>query len=207
MKIEKSRFEMIAYTPALEQVIELAGRVCWKSEDRITGSSHEKFIRMLKSKNHASVLEHGSITVKIICDRGISHELVRHRLASFSQESTRYACYSDDKFDNEITVIDIHPHVPEESLLWTDWWISCNLAEQTYLRMVENGVKPEMARSVLPNSLKTEVFITANPREWLHIFEMRTSSSAHPQMREIMVPLKAQFSRLWPSIFGDVNAN
>ena len=205
MKIIAASFEILAATPDLEKVIELAGRTCYKSEDKITDDSAEAFVSKIRSANHASVLEHGSISVKFTVDRGVSHELVRHRVASFSQESTRYANYSKDKFGNEITVIDIRggfPQISEQA--YDDWLATCQYAEAKYLHMTGTGSKAQEARSVLPNSLKTEVVMTANPREWRHVIMLRSAEASHPQMREVMVPLAAEFARRWPALFADL---
>ena len=213
MKSIKPSHEILQFTPDLENTIELAGRVCYKSEDRITLGSAEKFIGRLMDSKHESVLEHGSITVRIICDRGISHELVRHRIASFSQESTRYCNYGKDGFGHEITVIDIASGFKYDftdanyQTRYAVWCAAMENAERSYLKMIELGATPQEARSVLPNSLKTEIVITANPREWLHIFRLRTSNAAHPQIREVMFPIQAEFALLWPSIFGVKNDN
>lgn len=205
MKIIKASAEILTATPDLEKTIELAGRTCYKSEDKITEDSASAFVAKIRSINHESVLEHGSITVRFIVDRGVSHELVRHRIASFSQESTRYANYSRDKFDNEITVISPRggfPNIAPES--WGAWYSACDQAERSYLEMLKYGAKPQEARSVLPNSLKTEVVMTANPREWRHVFKLRCAEAAHPQMREVMIPLRNKFAERWPAIFGDL---
>ena len=206
MKIIRASHEVIApketTTGLLEQVIELAGRTCYKSEDKICEGSAEKFVSKIRSLNHESVLEHGSITVRFICDRGVSHELVRHRIASFSQESTRYCNYVDDKFGNELTFIDPRPHIDDIALGM--WMRVCTAAEASYFELISLNVKPQMARSVLPNSLKTEVIVTANPREWRHIFKMRCAPAAHPQMREIMIPCLDEFARRWPSLYADL---
>ena len=213
MNIIKPSHEILQFTPDLENTIELAGRVCYKSEDRITLGSAEKFIGRLMDSKHESVLEHGSITVRIICDRGISHELVRHRIASFSQESTRYCNYGKDGFGHEITVIDIASGFkydlsnPVDAAKYGIWKSAMDCAEDYYMRLLAAGATPQEARSVLPNSLKTEIVITANPREWLHIFRLRTSNAAHPQIREVMFPIQAEFALLWPSIFGVKNDN
>ena len=200
MKIIKASFEILTATPNLEQVIELAGRTCYKSEDKITDDSACAFVSKIRSINHESVLEHGAITVRFICDRGVSHELVRHRVASFSQESTRYCNYSKDRFGSEITVIE--PDLV--GMAHTIWRVSCEDAERNYFELIREGVKPQMARSVLPNSLKTEVVMTANPREWRHVFRLRCAEAAHPQMREIMTPCRDEFARRWPALFGDL---
>lgn len=194
--------EIIAATEGLEQLLELAGRVCYKSEDRITEDSASGFVaRMLDSK-HESVLEHGAITVRFICDRGVSHELVRHRIASFSQESTRYCNYSKDKFGSELTFINPLFGFHEMSIEQLTYWKrACQNAEDEYFGLLQAGAAPQLARSVLPNSLKTEVVMTANPREWRHVFKLRCSPQAHPQMRAVMLPLREEFAKRWPAIF------
>lgn len=203
MKIIKASAEIIAFTPMLEQIIELGGRTCYKSEDKITEDSASAFIEKIKNFKHESVLEHGSITVRFIVDRGVSHELVRHRLASFSQESTRYCNYGKDKFGNEITVIE--PCFWESpSPPWGQWRYAMERCETVYFELLKQGATPQEARSVLPNSLKTEVVMTANPREWRHIFTVRCHRDAHPQMREVMLPLRGQFADRWPALFGDL---
>ena len=205
MKIIRAGAVIEQCTPDLELMIERAGRVCYKSEDRICEGSAEKMISSLMEKHHESVIEHGAITVRFICDRGVSHELVRHRLASFSQESTRYVNYSKGKFGSEITVIDPREAFPDMNDDRFDAWVlSMSQAEYFYLRMIELGATPQEARSILPNSLKTEVVMTANPREWRHVFKMRASKAAHPQMREIMIPLLHEFQARWPSLYNDV---
>lgn len=194
-------------TEDLEKRLEIIGRVCYKSEDRITPESSAAFIRQMLDSKHESVLEHGSITVRFINDRGVSHEEVRHRICSFSQESTRYCDYSKDKFNKEIAVIDIKggfPNMPDERL--EVWKEAMRDAERHYFKLIALGAKAQEARSVLPNSLKTELVWTANPREWRWIFLKREHKAAHPQMREIMVPLLDEFVRRWPSLYGDIRA-
>jgi thymidylate synthase (FAD) len=170
--------------------IEPAGRTCYKSESNITADSAADFVRMLIRSGHESVLEHEKITVRFVCDRGVSHELVRHRIASFSQESTRYCNYSKNKFGGEITFI--IPPFGDDSDYWTtreiEWKSAMRDAERHYMNLIEMGWTPQQARSVLPNSLKTEVVVTANIREWRLILKQRTSAKAHPQMRELMRP-------------------
>jgi thymidylate synthase (FAD) len=163
-------------------MIERAGRVCYKSEDKITNESAPKFIKMLLARNHEAVLEHACASILFICDRGVSHELVRHRLASYCQESTRYCNYGSDKFSNEIKVIE-PPLSPEDKILWE---FQCKKIEESYLIMISEGVSPQIARSILPTCLKTEIVVTTNFREWRHILKLRTSNAAHPQIREIM---------------------
>lgn len=198
MKTIKPSYEIIAFTPDMEKTIELAGRTCYKSEDKITDDSAEKFVSKIRSLNHESVLEHGSISVHFVCDRGVSHELVRHRLTAVSQESQRYCNYSKDKFDNQITVIDPCGLTYE---MYATWRKACLDAEASYFNLLAQGVSAQMARAVLPNSTKTELVMTANPREWRHIIKMRTGVAAHPQMREIMITLAVEFADRWPALF------
>lgn len=183
--------------------IEEIGRVCYKSEGKITEDSYKKFIANLIKRGHESVLEHCSVTFKFVCDRGVSHEIVRHRLASYSQESTRYCNYSGDQFDNEITVI--KPVFFEMgSANYNAWYDGCRSAEDAYFSLLNNGASPQEARSVLPNSLKTEVVMTANIREWRHFFRLRCSRAAHPQMREVARMALHQFYTYMPELFEDV---
>ncbi len=189
---------------ALLKCIELAGRTCYKSEDKITESSATEFIRRLVKSGHHSVIEHANITVRFTCDRGVSHELVRHRLASFSQESTRYANYAQGKFGGEITVI--RPFFwAEGSVELAEWREAMQRAEEAYMRLIALGTRAEQARSVLPNSLKTEIVMTCNVREWRHVLNLRCSSASHPQMREIMLPLLADFHSRLPALFEDIH--
>lgn len=199
--------------------IERAGRTCYKSEDKVTTESAEKFVASLIKSGHESVIEHESFSVKFICDRGVSHELVRHRLASFSQESTRYCNYSKDKFDNQLTFIipcwldiqngfettteDIRQMRGLNPLYWQFYW-SLAIAETSYIELLKGEWTPQQARSVLPNSLKTEIVVTANLREWRTIFKQRTSNAAHPQMRELMCPLLEELKQKLPVIFNDI---
>jgi len=185
------------------KTIEMAGRTCYKSEDRITADSAAGFVRRMLKSGHHSVIEHAAITVRFICDRGVTHELVRHRLASYSQESTRYANYSRDRFGSEITVI--KPLFWEEgSPEYDRWRAAMEAAEKAYMDLIAMGAKAEEARSVLPNSLKTEIVVTANVREWRHIFQLRCSGAAHPQIRELLMPLLAAFHGKIPALFDDL---
>ena len=183
--------------------IEKAGRTCYKSEDRITEESAEAFVRMLIERGHESVLEHESITVRFVCDRGVSHEIVRHRIASFSQESTRYCNYGNERFGSELTFI--KPCFWEEwTLAYKQWSLAVSLAECAYFDMLDCGCTPQEARSVLPSSIKTEVVMTANLREWRHFLKMRTAKAAHPQMRELTVPLLHELQERIPVVFDDI---
>lgn len=207
MRIIKASHEIL--TPigaaAIMKHIELCGRVCYKSEAKITDGSAEAFIGNILARGHGAVLEHFNITVKFTCDRGVSHEIVRHRLASYCQESTRYCNYSKEGFGREITVIQplfFEPNTPA----WDTWQDACEAAESAYFDLLEYGCTPQEARSVLPNSLKTEVVMTANIREWRHFLTLRTSPAAHPQMREVAIPLLRDFSSSMPALFGDIAA-
>jgi len=183
--------------------IELAGRTCYKSEDKITADSAAGFVKRIIASGHHSVIEHASISVRFICDRGVTHELVRHRLAAFSQESTRYANYSQDKFGNQITVI--RPLFwPQGSPHYQRWLEAMRQAEEHYLALLAGGARPQEARAVLPNSLKTEIVMTANLREWRHVIGLRCSKAAHPQIREIMLPLLEDLHRRLPAVFDDL---
>lgn len=187
--------------------IEAVGRTCYKSENNITDDSAKKFVAMLIERGHEAMIEHNAISVRFICDRGVSHELVRHRLASFGQESTRYCNYSKDKFGNELTFIEPvfwHDEKPETEHLYCSWRRACENAEKEYMFMISNGAKPQEARSVLPNSIKTEIVMTMNIREWRHFFSLRCDTPAHPQMRELTLPLLKEMSNLIPVVFDDL---
>lgn len=182
--------------------IERCGRTCYKSEDKITGESAKDFVARIIRSGHESVLEHVSVTMRIVCDRGVSHELVRHRIASFSQESTRYCNYSiKERFGNEITVI--KPCFFDERERDYELWASAMVStEFAYFTLLENGASPQEARSVLPNSLKTELVITANLREWRHILKLRTAKDAHPQCIEVMNMVKKELTEWLPEVFN-----
>lgn len=183
--------------------IELAGRTAYKSEDKITPDSAKDFVKMIRGRGHFSVFEHQFVTVRVICDRGVSHEIVRHRLAAYTQESTRYCNYTKGKFGRELTVI--------EPCFWTQddekyqvWKRTIEQIEAGYNKLIELGATPQEARTVLPNSLKTEIVMTMNLREWRHFFTLRTSKAAHPQMHEVAIPLLKEFQKLIPVVFDDL---
>jgi len=190
-------------------IIELAGRTCYKSEEKMTEESSKSFVKMILKRGHESVIEHSAMSVKFIVDRGVTHELVRHRLCAFSQESTRYCNYKGG------TTFVIPPWVDLEEGKY-DW--SCTFSSKTdniwarnllhlesaYKDLLNYGWTPQQARSVLPNSLKTEIVVTANFREWRHIFKLRCSKAAHPQMREIMIPLLEDVKNRIPVIFDNL---
>ena len=193
--------------------IEQAGRTCYKSENRITSDSSKKFVSQIIKRGHHSVIEHVNISVYFICDRGVTHELVRHRLCAFSQESTRYCNYKGGVTFVIPPWIKLQPGEYQHPTLddkWFEekgintWFSSIWIAEKGYMDLLDLGWTPQQARSVLPNSTKTEIVVTANFREWRHIFKLRCSKAAHPQMREIMIPLHAKCKELIPVIFDDI---
>lgn len=217
MKIIKANYEILSEISdgGIKELqhIERIGRVCYKSEDRITedGESAKKFVKMLIDRGHEAMIEHSMLSVKFICDRGVSHELVRHRIASFAQESARYCNYSKDKFGNEITVIKpcffgIGSHVDgrDTNVMYESWVRACEESEREYFYLLRRGASPQEARSVLPNSLKTEIVITANYREWRNFFKLRTAKAAHPQMRELTIPLLQELKEQIPVVFDDI---
>jgi len=205
---------------AILRKIEDAGRTCYKSEDKATDDSARKFVSGVIKAGHYSVIEHHNITVKIITDRGVTHEIVRHRIASYSQESTRYCNYSHDKFGNEITVIlpvwfvgftDGNLSRPEEDLegrkrqaQFALWKLTCEQIEKAYFELLKAGQSPQEARAVLPNSLKTELVMTANLREWRHFFKLRASPQAHPQIRFLAMDMLKVFQKKIPVVFDNL---
>lgn len=235
MRIVKPSYEIVYFEPEKDILcIERAARLCYKSESAIKDGSAEKIIRFLIEHEHEAMLEHSRLSVIFTVDRGVSHELVRHRLASFAQESTRYCNYSNDKFGNEITVVEpiFFKDIPEErketirNLMdgkidtvpegfdiqeidkrYANWYTDCELAESGYFKQLELGAAPQEARAVLPNSLKTEIMVTANYREWRKIFELRTAMDAHPEIRSIMISLLSEVQKKAPVIFYDISYN
>lgn len=217
MKIIKQSHEIISLPENLLETLEKAGRICYKSEDKITHESAPKFIETLIKQGHHAMIEFGDIIIRFVTNRGVTHELVRHRLCSFAQESTRYV-----KYDGEMEFI--KPVWCSDNILrnWSDPCFS-NYPELTiteeifiedllgtevnYQGLLRNGWRPEQAREVLPNSLKTEIVVKANIREWRHIFSLRCSKAAHPQMRTLMLPLIKELKEKLPIVFDDVLKN
>ena len=175
--------------------IEKAGRVCYKSEGHISDNSAENFIKKILIQGHESVIEHVSVTFHVVCDRGVTHEIVRHRIASYSQESTRYCNYSQDKFGKELTFIKpcFWNEGSENYALWKALMLDI---EKKYFELLDKGATPQQARSILPNSLKTEIIITMILREWRHFLKLRTSKEAHPQMRQVAIMIYKVFNDL-----------
>ncbi len=179
--------------------LELCGRTAYKSEDKITKGSAERFIRGIIKSGHDSVLEHVNITVKFICDRGVTHELVRHRIASYTQESTRYCNYAKKGM-----IVIRPPFWKEGTFKYTCWESQMQFAERTYNDLINAGASPQEARSVLPNSLKTEIETTMNVREWRYVLGLRTQPDCHPQMRQLMYILLLDFRKKLPVLFEDI---
>ena len=208
MKIINAGFQILSNINGMEMLkaIEYIARTCYKSEYMMTDLSAVKMVESLINRGHEAMLEHCVISVKFIVDRGVSHELVRHRMASYAQESTRYCNYSKDKFGNELTFIS-PCFWSKGSREYEEWYAAMNSAEDIYFELIDWGVTPEQARTVLPNSIKTEVVMTANLREWRHFFKLRaigTTGKPHPQMLEVTVPLLAEFKALIPVVFDDL---
>ncbi len=202
MRIIKQGYEIISLPQELLQTIEAAGRTCYKSEAKITDTSAVNFVATLIKRGHHAVIEFGDIIVRFITNRGVTHELVRHRMCSFAQESTRYVRYDGNM--EFIEPVWWEKSSDEQKELWKKAMAD---AETHYLTLLETGWKPQQAREVLPNSLKTEIVVKANIREWRHIFDLRCSSGAHPQIRELMIPLRDEMKTLLPVVFDDLGTS
>mgnify|MGYP001359782558 CR=1 FL=1 len=215
MILIKPSTQVLAMSGYVLELIEDAGRTCYKSEDKIGPESAMRFAQSIMKRGHESVIEHAVVTVRFVVDRGVSHEIVRHRLASYSQESTRYCDYDKDqvtfvippwvKLDSGLYALEGNDGLKGMDAACKGWFIAMYEAEQSYKYVRRLGWKPEQARSVLPNSLKTEIVMTANMREWRHFFKLRTAPAAHPQMREVAIPLLAEFKDRIPVIFDDLS--
>ena len=202
MKVVSQSHEWI--TPLNRDVtlkrIEQIARTCYKSEGAIKPGSDAKMVAMLCKNHHYAMIEHISLSCKFITDRGVANEIVRHRIGSYAQESTRYCNYSKDKFDNGITIIN-HGYT---GIVMKDVVDACWQAEQCYLDMLKNGATPEQARDVLPLCLKTEIVCTWNLREWHEVLSLRTAKDAHPAIRELMIPVLHELQEVYPEIFNDI---
>lgn len=219
MNIIKAKYEILNKDQLngkeMLQRIETIGRTCYKSEDKITEDSSERFVKNLIHREHEAMLEFVDITVKFYCDRGLSHEIVRHRHSSFAQESTRYCNYAADKFGNEVSFIDIRRGIELDSktknlndftitAIISEWLEACYDAEKHYFAMLELGASPQIARSTLNNSAKTEINVKMNLREWRHFLKLRCDAAAHPQMRELTIPLLREMYEICPVVFDDI---
>jgi len=208
MRIVKPSFEVIDEIDGMEilKKLERIGRVCYKSENKITDGSALKFVKSLIDRGHEAMIEHVSLSVRFTVDRGVSHEIVRHRICSYAQESTRYCNYGNN--DKGITVIEPcfwGQDTLDDDRKYLNWFNAMQEAENAYLSLLELGAPPQEARSVLPNSLKTEIVVTTNLREWRTILKLRTAAAAHPQMREVMCPLLNALKACIPIVFDDIN--
>lgn len=189
------------------KLIELCGRGSYNSEDRISEdlSSAKKYVADRIAQGHESILEHSILTVRFVCDRAISHELVRHRLAAFTQESQRYCNYSKGKYDGQVTfIMPDWMEEDDESLEYTTWKEHCERAEKDYLDLMKIGCPPEKARMVLPNCTRTSIVVSANYREWRHILQLRTAPDAHPDMQNLMKRLLVRLHARIPVVFDDI---
>jgi thymidylate synthase (FAD) len=214
MKVIEASYEIINLGDGVDilRFLEKIGRVCYKSEGLITEDSYLKFIKMLLDRGHEAMLEHYSFSVRFISNRGFTHELVRHRLAAFAQESTRWCNYSQEKFGGELTFIkplwtkseDRQKGSKLKIVTVNGWLKDMESVEMSYLYALRDGLAPQEARGFLPNDLKTEIVMTANLREWRHVLKLRTAKNAHPDMRNLMVPLGQELQSKVPVVFDDV---
>ncbi|MHA1739242.1 MAG: FAD-dependent thymidylate synthase [Candidatus Heimdallarchaeota archaeon] len=229
MKIIEQSHEILRYDSI--SMVETSGRTCYRSQDKIGCTtdkfenclgewnekktcidsdcqyhSSRKFVKMIKDRGHHAMLEFGDIAVKFITNRGVTHELVRHRLANFAQESSRYVKYDGDmEFIKPVWVSNDLNHLTAAESLGEFLFVrSCNDAEINYSSLLTEGWRPEQAREVLPNSLKTEIIVKANFREWMHILKLRCSPKSHPQMVALMLPLLKELHDKIPIIFDDL---
>jgi len=188
---------------AILKHLELCARNCYKSEDKITEDSAVKMIKKIIELKHEAMIEHFSITVKFTTDLSFYKDVTRHRIASFAIESTRYCMYAKDKFGSELTVTkpcNIDEGTPE----YAEWLQCMKDIERAYLAMAALGCKPDQCRMLLPHSVKADVILTANLREWRHIFKLRADKAAHPCIQELMKPLLREFSSRIPVVFDDL---
>lgn len=201
LETRQTQYEMLS-------IIEDAARTCYKSENNITDGSSMRMYKNLIKSGHTAMIEHVCITVRVICDRGVSHEIVRHRIGSYAQESTRYCNYASGKFGEQLTFIDIGTGFmldidnPKDRMIYNTWLSAMKSAEEAYMQMIDIGATPQLARSVLPNSTKTELVMTLNPRSWLNFFKLRLDEHAHPQMIEVAVMIFDELNKAYPDMFN-----
>ncbi|MCQ2438044.1 MAG: FAD-dependent thymidylate synthase [Clostridia bacterium] len=204
MKIIEPSFQWLNGEPdgaAIIASLARAGRVCYQSEPK---NNDADFIRRIIMRGHESVLEHEKVSVMVVCDRGVTHEIVRHRIAAYSQESTRYCCYAAGKFGGELTFIRPLWMENETDPAAKRWIAAMEESEKAYMELLELGWTPEKARSVLPNSLKTQIVMTMDIREWRHFFRLRCDEHAHPQMRQVADMLLDAFRKAIPVVFDEI---
>lgn len=198
MIIVEQTAKLLSYTSKPEILLEMAGRTCYKSEEKITAESAPRFVEMICQRNHESVLEHAGATIVFTTDRGITHELVRHRIASYSQESTRYVNYYKK---GEIRVVKPLDMTNEQ---YDIWYTAMLAAEDMYNKLMDLGAKPEQARDVLPTCTAADIVVTANFREWKHIIKMRTAKAAHPKIRLLIGKASDLLRGISPTVFTPI---
>ena len=194
--------EKVDYNKIMKN-LERACRTCYRSEDKITEGSYKTLLKNCINRGHESILEHEKITIRMICDIGVYKDLTRHRHASFSIESTRYCNYGKDKFENQIKFIE-PVNIEKNTELYEEWKTSCEEIEKHYIKMVELGATPDQMRMILPHSTAALVTMTANIREWKHIFSLRCTKHAHPAVEQVMIPLLLHFKQNMPEIFENI---
>lgn len=194
--------EKVDYNKIMKN-LERACRTCYRSEDKITEESYKTLLKNCINRGHESILEHEKITIRMVCDIGVYKDLTRHRHASFSIESTRYCNYGKDKFDNQIKFI-APVNIEKGTKLYQEWQTSCEEIEKHYIKMVELSATPDQMRMILPHSTAAVVTMTANIREWKHIFSLRCTKHAHPAVEQVMIPLLLHFRENMPEIFGNI---
>lgn len=205
MRIEKAEVLVPAdqLDPGVLERLERCARVCYRSEDKMGEPGDASFLERILRSGHESVIEHEKITVLFRTDRGVTHEFVRHRLGSYSQESTRYCRYDRERFGREIAVI--RPFfLAEGTPAYGIWESACQAAEEAYFALLDAGRSAQEARSVLPHSLKTELVMTCNFRQWRHFFRLRCAPAAHPQARQVAIPLLLRMQAVFPVLFGEI---
>lgn len=214
----KPHFMILFWSEEMIHCIEDAAKTCYKSKKSSTPEEFDRFLESLKERQHFAMLEFADVIVHIIHDRGFSHEAVRHRIASFAQESTRYCNYGSEKFGAQVQFINpvdcikydkqmCNLSKEQVDAIMCEWYESCKDAERHYMKLLDLGSSPQFARGALTNSTKTEIVIKMNIREWRHFFELRAigiTGSPHPQMQEIAKPMLLKFASLSPVLFGDL---
>ena len=207
MKIIKPRVFITEFDPTeIMRSLEAKARLCYRSFDNISSDSADRLVRNLIKRGHEAMIEHESLHIQFVCDRGVTHEIVRHRLGAYAQESTRYCNYASDKLGGELTVIEPF-FFSNEPQYYNLWYCACAAAESAYLELLSQGATPQEARSVLPNSTKTAIWCTYNLRELRHFLKLRTEKGAHPQMRQIAIPLLSALRKRLPAVFSDIDVD